>query len=342
MSFEIEIFNAATHGRDYLNSEADLDQAVANFQPELAPLKIGHAQQGEESHGWVTGLRREGSRLFAKLSDLSEELLEKLKARRLRNRSAEFRNYKDKGWTLTGLAFLGKSLPACKGMAPLAFSHVAPAGGEPETIFIYSEGHGVPPAAFSEPHPDEEVPEMDPKELKAFQERIAALESDKKDLQAKLSEAEGKLEDQAKFVEISQERDALKADNAAKDQEIAAFKEREAQHRKDKRLADRKAAFKELGQKGIVLPAEENSITEYVDKLDAEGEKAFWDMKAKETPKVKFGEDTHKDPPANGEASFDDRCDKRAQEIQAEFTKRGESIEYAEALKQASRELSAA
>jgi hypothetical protein len=67
-----EIFKAGTHqdsaGNERTWSEEDLDTIVSKYNPaeHEAPIVIGHPTDNAPAWGWVEGLKREGTRLYAK------------------------------------------------------------------------------------------------------------------------------------------------------------------------------------------------------------------------------------------------------------------------------------
>lgn len=109
---------------------ADLDDAVraaADPQIDEAPVHPGHIDpryDGEPAWGWVRNLRRVGDRLVADLADVPKRL-EQVVLREFRRRSAELAfgvttpagaRYR---MAVAGLALLGVTPPAVKGLAPV-------------------------------------------------------------------------------------------------------------------------------------------------------------------------------------------------------------------------------
>ena len=138
---EMEIFRAGTHNKMEFD-EADLEEMAANFhalKAELRPkLKITHREHQEKiaglaSYGDVTDVyTRAGAdgkkRLFAKVSNVPQEVASWIKDRRFPERSIELYPefqlgtednspvYKN---VLKAIALLGQEMPAVTGMAPI-------------------------------------------------------------------------------------------------------------------------------------------------------------------------------------------------------------------------------
>lgn len=132
---KVEILRTGTwNGWNF--KESDLDLIARNFhelRTELEPpVKLGHHEDqalltnaGEMAAGWVKNVYREATRLFADLVNVPAKVLELLKKKAFKKRSAEvYRDYQDtegrnRGKVLKALSFLGASTPAVKGMRDL-------------------------------------------------------------------------------------------------------------------------------------------------------------------------------------------------------------------------------
>lgn len=113
-----------------LFTEADLDEMVRNyhqfkdgwFRP---AVKGGHdSTPGLPALGYVSNLRRIGSKLMADLVDLPHTLYEAIKGKRYDRVSAEIipnleKNGRTYGKVLSALAILGHELPEVTGLRPL-------------------------------------------------------------------------------------------------------------------------------------------------------------------------------------------------------------------------------
>lgn len=127
-TYEIEVFRVGPSSRDITTKE--VDEAVATYDAENAPapLVFGHPTSDKPAHGWVKALRREGEKLFATLTDVSQEAIDKVKAKAFRNRSIAFWHPEHKAnpaagkWGIRHLGLLGAASPGIPGMKPLTFS----------------------------------------------------------------------------------------------------------------------------------------------------------------------------------------------------------------------------
>lgn len=121
---KIEIFRTGTHtnsnGDEKSWTEKDLDSIVSKYNPQEheAPIVIGHPKDNAPAYGWVEGLERKGSVLYAKLKDLVPEFVDMMKKGLYKKRSISL--YPD--MTLRHIGFLGATPPAIKGLADIKFS----------------------------------------------------------------------------------------------------------------------------------------------------------------------------------------------------------------------------
>lgn len=121
---KIEIFRTGTHtnsnGDEKSWNEKDLDSIVSKYNPQEheAPVVIGHPKDNAPAYGWVEGLERKGSVLYAKLKDLVPEFVDIMKKGLYKKRSISL--YPD--MTLRHVGFLGATPPAIKGLADIKFS----------------------------------------------------------------------------------------------------------------------------------------------------------------------------------------------------------------------------
>ena len=112
----VGVYNTST-GRWIVNEEM-LEEMVGNFDPDdPIPGNVDHVNEGE-AKGWITSLRKVGESLFATISDITDEFMERLKNKEFATRSVE--GYKSKnGWVLNGFAWLGAKRPAMKKLTKL-------------------------------------------------------------------------------------------------------------------------------------------------------------------------------------------------------------------------------
>lgn len=125
----VEVFRTGKHvdskGRAGAWSEADLDEFVANHDPELAPLVIGHPRGPAPRWGRAAELRRDGGTLFARFDQLNPVFQVAAESGAWPNRSIQAVRT-PRGWRLGHVAFLGAEPPAVEGLAPMQFA--APEG----------------------------------------------------------------------------------------------------------------------------------------------------------------------------------------------------------------------
>lgn len=122
----IELFRAGDHGEKGAFTEADLDQMVANYQPQSvheAPVTIGHPEGDAPAFGWMGSLKRVGSVLLGKLSQAQPEFEEMVERGLFKKRSVGLVKdaYGQSGWGLHHVAFLGAQAPQIKGLADCKF-----------------------------------------------------------------------------------------------------------------------------------------------------------------------------------------------------------------------------
>lgn len=122
----IELFRAGDHGEKGAFTEADLDQMVANYQPQSvheAPVTIGHPRGDAPAFGWMGSLKRVGSVLLGKLSSADPAFEEMVEKKSFKKRSIGLVKdaYGQQGWGLHHVAFLGAQAPHIKGLADCKF-----------------------------------------------------------------------------------------------------------------------------------------------------------------------------------------------------------------------------
>ena len=128
----IEIFQSGTHvdsqGNERTFTDADLDQMVANTALYAAPAVLGHPKDDDPAYARVKDIKREGASLFAKFGDIDPEFQKAVDDGRYRERSVSIFKDKVHGWMVKHVGWLGAVPPALKGMAALKYS--APAADE--------------------------------------------------------------------------------------------------------------------------------------------------------------------------------------------------------------------
>ena len=128
----IEVFRAGTHtdskGSTVTFSEGDLDQMVANVSLGAPPAVLGHPKDHDPAYAWAREVRRDGDTLLAKFSDINPAFAAGVDSGAYRNRSIAVYRDKDHGWRLQHVGWLGAAPPAITGLAPLEYA--APADAE--------------------------------------------------------------------------------------------------------------------------------------------------------------------------------------------------------------------
>lgn len=125
----VEVFDTGTNNGIRFEDD-DLDVMVRGFEEQSQagklPVKIGHTDDDTApAMGWIENLYKKGSKLLADLSQVPDELIERIKEGRLRHVSVELlrnvttRDGKSYDWLLDGLAILGAARPAVESLAGL-------------------------------------------------------------------------------------------------------------------------------------------------------------------------------------------------------------------------------
>lgn len=114
----IEVFRTGSqidsHGNEKTWTESNLTEIVQNFQPNTftVPVVLGHQNSDNSpAYGWVSSLKKEGDRLYAKLANVLETFAISFKNKQYPNRSVRI-DVTDRGLELGHLAFLGATPPA--------------------------------------------------------------------------------------------------------------------------------------------------------------------------------------------------------------------------------------
>lgn len=187
---EIEVFRADTKASRGITA-ADIAQ-VAEFDCDAHPVAgvIGHPKSESEADAEIVGFRAEGSTLFATIANWSDNLVDKIRKKKIINRSMAFfapdheANPTPGKWAPRHLGFLGASAPGIPGMSKLAKAFAFDAAtddliveGEPATAIIYAPAEKDPTPTFTV---KEEVKKMD----ETPEEKAARLEKEENQLKA--------------------------------------------------------------------------------------------------------------------------------------------------------------
>lgn len=244
----LEIFSAGTwvpgNGERVTITEADLDEMVQTFHDLKGSnivkphLKLGHqdAQKwfgqrtGIPSLGWVERVWRQGTKLFADISNVPDALMSMIKNGRYHNVSVEIlpkgaikQGEKTFGQVLSAVALLGTEMPAVKNLAGLA---AALFSEENQPVAF---GDGIVPVTYSSPTPEKgmftqeqvdsliaaAVAKATADTKKEFSAQVEGLEAQVETLTQRAEGAEAKvatLEDKAAFSDAERlVDDAIKA-----------------------------------------------------------------------------------------------------------------------------------
>jgi hypothetical protein len=126
---DVEIFRSGKWKGDAY-SLADLDAMVAAY-PKVGfvpPVTLDHKDEGP-AYGWIKNLRRVGSKLVADFVDMTREVYDAIKSRKLGPVSSEIAWNYDRGGTvyprvLRAVSLLGAKIPAVAGLQP-AFQNLS-------------------------------------------------------------------------------------------------------------------------------------------------------------------------------------------------------------------------
>lgn len=195
-----------SEGRDQTFNAADLDAIAANYDPARleAPLVFGHPKDSAPAYGWVTGLKRDGQKLFARLARVPGEVRELVGKGRYRYVSMSLTPDRK---TLRHVGLLGAVPPAIDGLGPVELA------GEPGIVinFMAPEGKG---------DGDMPTPEELQQQIGALQQQLESLKAENAQLKSKLGESDkGKADAEKKAESTAAEFAAYKQAVEVKDRE---------------------------------------------------------------------------------------------------------------------------
>ena len=195
----VEIWSAGKYnGDEYTESDLDaMAAAHAEIGDKLKPyMKLGHddgqallQKDGYPSAGWITNVKRVGSKLYADIKGVPKKIAELIDRKAYGRFSPEiYWNLKADGRTyrraLKALALLGADTPANLGLTDFVNMYAE----EFETIKSYH-------AAEAEEKPMEQATQTP--DLRKYEEEIASLKAYKAEAEAFKAEAEKRLADSA-------------------------------------------------------------------------------------------------------------------------------------------------
>ena len=219
-----------SEGRDQTFNAADLDAIAANYNPARleAPLVFGHPKDSAPAYGWVSALKRDGPKLFARLASVPGEVRDLVGKGRYRYVSMSLTPDRK---SLRHVGLLGAVPPAIDGLGPVELA------GDPGIIINFaSEDHAAAPrggseaaTAFaandSERHQKEgggnmPTPEELQQQIGALQQQLEALETENSQLKNKLGESgKDKADAEKKAADTAAEFAAYKSAVEVKDRE---------------------------------------------------------------------------------------------------------------------------
>lgn len=126
---EVEAFRAGTKASKGLTA-AHIAEAAALYDAETAPapLVFGHPKSDSPALGFISSARAEGNKLFLKIKNIADEVIQGVKDRKILGRSIAFwdpghpSNPVPGKYTIRHLGLLGGQAPAIAGMPALRFS----------------------------------------------------------------------------------------------------------------------------------------------------------------------------------------------------------------------------
>lgn len=312
----IEIFRAGSHTDSAGNTrewtEKDLDAIASKYKPadHEAPVVIGHPKDNAPAFGWIEGLERKGSVLYAKLKDLVPEFVEAVKKGLYKKRSISL--YPD--MTLRHVGFLGAQPPAVKGLADVAFS-------EAEAVTIEFADYRVNIVGgvfrrlrewliekFDPDTADRIVGNWDIDELqretKEPEAMLAAFNEKEVEDMTKVEELESKLKEKETALSEFAEKDK------AREGEIASLKKQLEDEKAKQRQSEFQSFCEALMKEGRLTPAMKPAVLDFMEILHGSGEYEFSEGKKpvleafkgflNSLPKqVEFGEHATKDKAAD-------------------------------------------
>lgn len=283
----------AMSGEKISFTEADLDSVVSNFtadsktETEIAPLVIGHPKTDSPAWGWVTEVKREGNKLFAKANDVVEEFESAVKKKMYPKRSISLRPDGKGGYRLRHIGFLGANPPAVKGLAAISFAQsegdlcfeqaspkhmrrIAWALNSISRVFRKIREREIEQKGIEDA--DQLIPEWEINELSELSREIQKVnENDQvlfsaEEVPATINTNEEPPMDDKKFSQADLDAAVAAAQKEAADAK-AAMAQQQAQLAYSKKLADAKTIVAEAVNDGRVTPAEANGLAEFMANL---------------------------------------------------------------------------
>jgi len=180
----IEIFRSGVHldseGRSHHYTVDDIDTIAIRYnevfekdESRIAPLVKGHPESNAPAYGWVERLARRGQRLYAKLKELSPEIIKNVRDGMFKKVSIAL--YPD--LMLRHVGLLGAVPPAVKGMRNIEFS-----SNEEYSEYSLKDYHCVIDPVNEIAHRNEPLSneKKEVEMMRVYEEKIALLEKEKR------------------------------------------------------------------------------------------------------------------------------------------------------------------
>lgn len=253
MEIEVEAFRADTKASQGVTS-ADLAECALLYDADKAPapLVFGHPKSDSPALGLVKSARAEGNKLFLKVANIADSVVQGVKERRILGRSVAFwhpnhpSNPNPGKLSLRHLGLLGGQAPAIAGMPALRFSadetllegDEGPADALIFEVETLEKPTGLQPVTEDPPAPKKDEP----------MPKTAA------ELEAELATAN------AATLAAEKERDDLKAAETKRATEFAAAETA-------RREGENKVVLDKAVEEGKVLPTERDDLAKVFEAL---------------------------------------------------------------------------
>jgi hypothetical protein len=180
----IEVFRSGTHldsaGRSHHYTADEVEsiaikynEALENDESRIAPLVKGHPESNAPAYGWIERLARRGQRLYAKLKELSPEIIKNVQDGMFKKISIAL--YPD--LMLRHVGLLGAVPPAVKGMRNVEF-----ADDNDFSEYLIKDYYCVidPVNESTQPDKSKSIDYKETEMMRVYKERIALLEKEKR------------------------------------------------------------------------------------------------------------------------------------------------------------------
>ncbi len=266
---DMEIFEAGTYrGKVYTNK--DLDKIIDNFRqsPVEPPLVVGHGEdqeflkrEGLPAAGWLTALKRVGSKLVASFGDVPRVIAEAIERKAYKQRSAEiYHDFQGRGMTLRRVALLGADVPEVKTLSDAVALYGDDDPDYETHEFAAADGDAIVTLPRSaQPTGDKPMPEATNEQPRTFTEdQMQTLIN--ASVQKAVTEQTTKLSEQV--TKLTTERDDLK-------KKSEQHSEAEAKHAAELHKIELERFIEKLKTAGTLPPAfEKMGLIKFMASLD--------------------------------------------------------------------------